>query len=257
MPRRPFWLRREKRHKPKPERASRLKTVPKTLKGLTAREYRYVDSFCRINVLSEAKRRGLLDPALFMKIDRHKPISEEQMNEALDAMYETIFQLNEPTFPMISTFIEHDYERVRDMPTKRILRILAFPMFKMRPLRTLDGTLYAVTDHSVTYMGQSGLVYFSSHVFDRFKVRCPKIMEYAKKNTGLVVALFQMAVKAPVVEEGNHGPQLKLGSLGYCPLIYRQERGEFIWIATTFLSVGMRGAGALSAKELAAQITLG
>ena len=191
-----------------------------------------------------AKLRPLLDPGLWMKLDRGKPISAaqaEQIRLALGRM-----AVSSAGWPFSWPVVKMLPKRVGAKHPAAEFRYVEID--SVRKVDTPDGAVYVpAPGRAVAVGGRTGLVGFSSHAIDQWMSRTEGASRDVAVELGLpelVREVLASVVRGGAVDAGARGMYLvqkhEGEPIGYFPLAACDVGGESAWVCKTFLTPEMR-----------------
>ena len=214
------------------------------LRGLSARDYYAQEEMTR-GILG--KLRPLVEPGLWKKLDRGKPISGEQAEEIGRALGS--IAVRSKCWPFSWPVVRMTPKGVgakRPAAEFRHVRVEGMPK-----VATADGNVFVPTQQKVEADGRSGTVGFSSHAIEQWLARTNYSARHIAMRLGepgLAMKFLASVVRGGAVECGQHGPCLAImttcgetKALGYFPLVPTSVGGQDAWVCKTYLHPGMRG----------------
>jgi len=211
------------------------------LRGLSARDYYAREEMSR-GILG--KLRPLLDPGLWKKLDRGKPIGGDQAEEVLKALGRVA--VGSKCWPFSWPVVRMRPKSVgarRPAAEFQHVRVDGIPK-----VATPDGCVFVPTRRTVAVGGREGVVGFSRHAVEQWLARTHYAVRHVAGRLGLpelAMRTLEAAVLDGVVEPGAHGPCLAVThegeAVGYFPLARTEVGGRDAWVCKTFLRPGMRG----------------
>ena len=199
-----------------------------------------------------AKLRPLLEPGLWMKLDRGKRISAaqaEQIRLALGriAVSSAGWPFSWPAVKMLPRRVGAKHLPRRVGAKHPAAEFLYVEVEGIRKVNTPDGAVYMPAPRAVTAAGRSGIVGFSSHAIDQWMSRTEGASRDVAVELGLpelVREVLASVVRGGAVDAGARGMYLvqkhEGEPIGYFPLAACDVGGESAWVCKTFLTPEMR-----------------
>lgn len=224
-------------------RASRCRTrIQGDLRGMGSREY-YAHQRMTRGAVAACRRH--LDPGIWVRLDRCKPVTRGQAESIEDALNRAAVE--QPDWPFAWPHVEFRFVDVGQ--TRPGISVEWVEVRRMPKATGRLGTVYTPnTEDAVSFGGREGMVVYSKHAIEQLVDRVPWLREEGavEYTPSLVQDMLREVAADGVVERGAHGPCLAVRrrdgmALGFFPMAGDVLDGRPVWVCKTFLSPGMRG----------------
>lgn len=217
------------------KRMSKERAVFKgSLKGVSCKSYQFIKKVQVKKVLFQA--RQYIDPSVWTKFDRAKPMSPRQAQE-LEAAINRVLRETTPDYPINIPYMKLESQPVKGYKYKRIYTSANLTLTTLESVSTSDGkAFYLNKSDKCEYRGMEGPVAFSRHAFERLFERCPEFDKFSYRQPASILAFLYSVITARKFMEGA-GTMLSAYPWGFFPTKFASG----FWICTSFLTPGMDG----------------
>lgn len=214
-----------------------------SLRGLSRQDYyRSVSMLNKLpSLLSRARK--YVPATLWMRFDRSKPMSVDQINVVRDGLEAALFEMDQQDWPVCFPIATMRKLTSTRFANKFIWRIQKCGMARFPHISTPEGRAYTLPHFpNIKYNALDGPLAISTHVFDRLHERVPSLWEQAKRNP----QTFWQVLKASfnemtiIISPETHAPLFRL--VGYGWIVLRWDSPLQMWIGVTFITPDMQGA---------------
>lgn len=216
-----------------------------SLRGMSLKQYTAVERFKPSTVVLRARK--YVDRHDWIKFDRRKPMTEDQIHRVSCAINKAMLELVN-NFPFETPTFKFVKRAVVGYKNKKICELVSADLFIVPYVSTPDGAAYQIGKKKVfTHTGFSGPITFSGHAIERLLERIPDLNSLCRTEFAASwLVLLKKAVADQQVDKSTL--TLSLLGLGHFPMVWEPLRD--IWVCTTFLLPKFAGTPEDAAEKL-------
>ena len=206
-----------------------------SLKGMSLKEYTAVTRFKASTIVARASKYVARN--LWLKFDRRKPMSEDQIALVRQAINKAMLELV-ANYPFEIPIFKLTSKPVVGYKNKSIYFLSFLDLMVLPSVSTDYGAAYKVRKSHYEHGGRSGPITFSRHAIERLFERAVGLKEVCQNECAWTfLYLLQDITLKP--EVNHQSMMLSCGDRGHFPIIW--EANKKIWVCTTFLLPGFDG----------------